>query len=589
MTQLSILNVYTHPDKAAGRPTPALSIDVHPLKCDRFATGGSDTVANIWCLTTDSDEGVEKIASLRMHEKSVNVVRWSPKGRFLATTGGDSAIVIWTHDKDNPPPQVLGEVDLKERWKSIHTMRSYTEISDMCWSPDGTYIAAVNPNHKLFLWHVPTSRLIQDLDVGAQYVQGVVWNPRGKWIAIQNDMDQCKVFLQKPGTRGKELRFEEYEDLVRLHIRNPDGSVKAKADPKPRDQIMDVDLDSKQPEPVAPSPMTNNVKATGSKTASSGGSTVGRGKSKHSGPPSALNAVREGVNRLFMHEIVHNHTKRPGFSPDGRFLATAGGQHLRDGKRLAAVHVFDLTNIQGHVSSYHLDFDSPVMDIKFNPRLYELVDEPEPLTPVAKYNMKYTQIFAAIAECKAIVFDLSRVHPVFIWEDNDIHSFTDSSWASKGAALFLTDNDGFVTRIAFDAADFGRPQGWNVDSTYKVPGSELNSEVDFGIQGGKKALTVTASTPGPPSAVKRPLEGGGGREDSKGHKKMKLDSGVKDTGAPGEATSPASLSKKRKVEQGGAGASEQQTKIRKIDVGSVNILQPIRRVNKDAAQTKATE
>lgn len=54
------------------------------------------------------------VSDLTRHQRSVNVVRWSPSGQYLASGDDDSHIIIWVLKVDNVP--LLDETNDKETW-----------------------------------------------------------------------------------------------------------------------------------------------------------------------------------------------------------------------------------------------------------------------------------------------------------------------------------------------------------------------------------------------------------------------------------------------------------------------------------------
>lgn len=62
---------------------------------------------------------LEVVADLARHQKAVNVVRWAPSGRLLASGDDESIIFIWKQktEKESMPLQNLeGEEQYKEAW-----------------------------------------------------------------------------------------------------------------------------------------------------------------------------------------------------------------------------------------------------------------------------------------------------------------------------------------------------------------------------------------------------------------------------------------------------------------------------------------
>jgi len=61
----------------------------------------TDCVVIVWNLAPaidpvkDVDTVPKRLATLTAHDRSVNCVRWSPCGRYLASGSDDSQILIW--------------------------------------------------------------------------------------------------------------------------------------------------------------------------------------------------------------------------------------------------------------------------------------------------------------------------------------------------------------------------------------------------------------------------------------------------------------------------------------------------------------
>jgi len=125
---------------------PILSCDIHP-DGKRFATGGGDNKIKIWNLdATFADEEIETVprllCALENHCSPVNVVRWSPNGRYLATGSDDRVIIIWELMSGVKPTLLFGSDEkIVESWRCVVQFRGHTagvcliDVTDLAWSP----------------------------------------------------------------------------------------------------------------------------------------------------------------------------------------------------------------------------------------------------------------------------------------------------------------------------------------------------------------------------------------------------------------------------------------------------------------------
>ncbi|KAL3315067.1 Coiled-coil domain-containing protein 6 [Cichlidogyrus casuarinus] len=140
----------------------------------RLASCGGDTIIRLWKVELDSyklvkDEKMSEVtflASLKRHEKPVNVVRWSPSGRYLASGSDDSLVIIWAQKNDasasdlffvdNKDDDDAEEAKMvKETWFPLRTLRRHLEdVYDVAWSPDDKGLISGSVDHSTILWQV---------------------------------------------------------------------------------------------------------------------------------------------------------------------------------------------------------------------------------------------------------------------------------------------------------------------------------------------------------------------------------------------------------------------------------------------------
>ncbi|BGP26338.1 chromatin assembly factor 1 subunit B [Rhodotorula toruloides] len=174
------------------------------------------------------DPSVEYLATLSQHMGVVNCVRWSPKGDMLASAGDDGNILLWV--PSDPPSssssstgsgtamnkaQTFGETDEdrayeKESWRVRAMIRSFTgkEIYDLAWSPSGDRLLAGSVDHTATLYSLDTFSAIARIAEHTNYVQGVAWDPLGRFVATQSSDRSMRVYelREKDGGMGVDAR-----------------------------------------------------------------------------------------------------------------------------------------------------------------------------------------------------------------------------------------------------------------------------------------------------------------------------------------------------------------------------------------------
>jgi WD40 repeat protein len=130
-----------------------------------------------------------------VHTKSVNSVRWSPDGLYLASGSDDSYIIIYKYTPDKPMSQSFGSkpISNKENWSRCFTLQGHTmDILDIHWSPRGL-LASASIDNKIMIWNpYTTSKLgsyasmvlnpIKALHGHQSFVRGVSFDATGKYL-----------------------------------------------------------------------------------------------------------------------------------------------------------------------------------------------------------------------------------------------------------------------------------------------------------------------------------------------------------------------------------------------------------------------
>lgn len=130
----------------------------------RLATCGGDSNIKIWNIEPISDEIMEDDAddtsnkrtttptpkllySINYaHSKSINSIKWSKDGRYLASVSDDRECIVWTLSP-------FQSANTPEIWTSIVCLKGHSaDITDVIWSADNQFLATCSLDKTILIW-----------------------------------------------------------------------------------------------------------------------------------------------------------------------------------------------------------------------------------------------------------------------------------------------------------------------------------------------------------------------------------------------------------------------------------------------------
>ncbi|CAJ0757293.1 22875_t:CDS:10, partial [Entrophospora sp. SA101] len=73
-----------------------------------------------------------------------------------------------------------------EVWKPIRRLAGHeSDVADLSWSPDNTYLASCGFDSTVYIWNCQTSERLHKLEGHSAFVKGVSWDPIGEYLATQ--------------------------------------------------------------------------------------------------------------------------------------------------------------------------------------------------------------------------------------------------------------------------------------------------------------------------------------------------------------------------------------------------------------------
>ncbi|CAN1169787.1 Chromatin assembly factor 1 subunit FAS2 [Linum perenne] len=178
---------------------PVLSLDFHPIS-GLLATGGADYDIKLWLISSVEPEKKTPTAtyqnSLSYHGSAINVLRFSPCGELLASGADGGELIIWKSQATES-----GKV-----WKVLKNLSFHRkDVLDMEWSSDSAFLISGSVDNSCIIWDINKGSVHQLLDGHLHYVQGVAWDPLGKYVASLSSDRTCRVYANKTKPKSKGL------------------------------------------------------------------------------------------------------------------------------------------------------------------------------------------------------------------------------------------------------------------------------------------------------------------------------------------------------------------------------------------------
>ncbi|CAH8466253.1 unnamed protein product [Dicrocoelium dendriticum] len=458
----------------------------------RLATAGGDNIVRLWRIRLDwitlsasqvassigatvSKKNVDcaslsqlthhlaYLASLKRHEKPVNVVRWSPSGDYLASAGDDLFVIIWSYqglsvaaagstDKNEPDAQSKDddEDDLisHEHWVPCRSLRRHLEdIYDLCWSPDNQTLVSGSVDHSVIVWQLNLAPVVRTSSptksVGGEgtipsigssadasvdgpsappvgpgntkcliirdhkhYVQGVAWDPLGFYMASLSSDRACRIY--RAGTRNC-LAHVSKANKQRLFQDDSWKSFFRRLAFSPDGLLLVCPSGNLEQAPFADTVTT--VASLACNTS---------GPSPHANAPSA---------------------QFPVVTP----------QH--------AAHVFVRTNFVKPVVSLPTG-PRPVVTVRFCPQPFQLrvspsAMDPESARPHSLFDLPYRWLFCLVLEDGLLFYDTQQTVPFAQVSQTHYQALNDATWSADGHLVVTCSTDGYCSLVHFARGELG--------------------------------------------------------------------------------------------------------------------------------------
>ena len=151
-----------------------------------LASTGEDKVIKIWSDADNSN--IRCISTLEdAQSRTIRACEWSPDGNFIASASFDGTVVVWEAQNAN-----------KFTWDQVASIEGHeSEVKSVAWSPSGLFLATCGRDKKVWIWEKfggSEFECVCVLDGHSQDVKFVCWHPTESILLSSSYDDTIKVW-----------------------------------------------------------------------------------------------------------------------------------------------------------------------------------------------------------------------------------------------------------------------------------------------------------------------------------------------------------------------------------------------------------
>ena len=422
------------------------------------------------------------------HISTVNICRFSPNGKYLATGSDDNTVIIWVQKSR---PTNFGSSEEKICWSNYKILRGHSgDVYDLSWNPESKYLISGSVDNYCMIWNIEKAKCVNRFMDHEHFVQGVSWDPRNKYILTQSS-DKSVRFYKNTNSK-LEMKFIYINQLKRFEIKNNNKNTNINnADNTNKNNINDnsqpqqdntnnnenkMPLEEEQNNqsntnnPIINQQPQNQAKKENIKE---------KEKEKESNPKNVVT-----YHYYFADEDQCNtFVRRSSFSPDGKICLLVSGvmQNPQNKNELNFV-VWGVSRKDFSRPQFYIPtLNKSSTCVRFCPLIFHKKESDPDNTVPALLDLNYVMIFAIGTNDSVFIYGTDSIQPRYAITNIHYQSITDLAW-NGDKMLAISSSDGYISFVIFEENELGipyKPQDINWDDEKFKKQYQLYFDVDI--------------------------------------------------------------------------------------------------------------
>ena len=465
------------------------------------------------------------------HISTVNICRFSPNGKYLATGSDDNTVIIWVQKSR---PTTFGSAEEKVSWSNYKILRGHSgDVYDLSWNPESKYLISGSVDNYCMIWNIEKAKCVNRFMDHEHFVQGVSWDPRNKYILTQSSDKSVRFYKN---TQSKlEMKFIYINQLKRFEIKNNNNKINTNINNNTSnnnnkvEEINKVDnniinnnenennkqLQPQQQEQIDNKDNNNN----NNKIINDDNNKMAVEEEKNNNPnnnatnpnentnPNQNNATNTQVKKEkekdkekekekdpTQKNIVTYHyyfadedqcntfVRRSSFSPDGKICLLVSGVMQNPLKKdelnfvVWGVSRKDFSRPQFYIPTLNKSSTC----VRFCPLIFHKRENDADTAP-ALLDLNYVMIFAIGTNDSVFIYGTDSIQPRYAITNIHYQSITDLAW-NGDKMLAISSSDGYISFVVFEENELGiafKPEEINWDDDKFKKQYQLYFDVDI--------------------------------------------------------------------------------------------------------------